>query len=145
MALGRRSETLNGLAWKGGSPTGWEECGVAREPPSAVCLLLGAVVGSQQGHLFSSSLGQQLLQQSRRHSHGEGVARTCQSLYCPLFYWPSHPPEDVFPFIFISCFISVTHGLLAVRFALILDLTRIVHTHCPLEGGLDPGLQLMLT
>lgn len=145
MALGRRSETLNGLAWKGASPAGWEECGVAREPPSAVCSLLGPVVRIQQGHLFSFSLGQQLLQQSRRHSRGEGVTRTCQSLCCPLFCCPSHPPEDVFPFIFISCFTSVTHGLLAIRFALILDLMLIVHTHCPLEGGLAPGLQLMLT
>lgn len=131
----------------GRSPAGRGEYRVA---PGAVlyspCSLLGSSLKSQHGHLLSSLLGQQLLWQSRQGRLWEGVARTFQSSWCLLFYWLSHHPENVFPFIISSCFISVTHRVWAVRILpCILDLAIIVHKQCYLEGGLDPGFQIMLT
>lgn len=79
---------------------GWEEYWVALGAIlCSPCSLLGSVVKSQCGHLFSSLLKQQLLWQSTHTACGEEVARTCWSLHCPVFYYLSHSLRMFFLFL----------------------------------------------
>lgn len=116
-------------------------------PGATLCSLLTAwVCGKKPAGtpvFLSAWAAAAATEQTTQPRGGGGTHLSVPLLSSFLLSFP--PSRGSFPFYFYLLFHFSDPWAFGVHFALILDLMLIVHTHCPLEGGLDPGLQLMLT